>query len=61
MSDPVIEELWNIKDAIAKAHNYDVDALLDHLEEQGKHRKNELVDLAARKKLSKENKSRPEE
>lgn len=61
MADPIIEELWQIKDAIAEEHNYDVDALIDHLQEQGKNRKNTVVDLAARKRAARKKDKRAEE
>ena len=31
MPDELIEELWQIKDGIAREHGYDVDALVAHL------------------------------
>jgi len=31
MADEIIEKLWSIKDAIAREHDYDVDALVAHL------------------------------
>ncbi len=31
MPDEIIKELWEIKDAIAREHGYDVDSLAAHL------------------------------
>jgi len=31
MADEIIRELWQIKDAMAREHGYDVDALVAHL------------------------------
>ena len=36
MPDELIEELWQIKDGIAREHGYDVDALVAHLPDPGK-------------------------
>ena len=34
MADGIIEELWRIKDGIAREYRYDVDALVAHLREE---------------------------
>jgi hypothetical protein len=34
MSDKIIEELWQIKDSIAREHRYDIEALVAHLQNQ---------------------------
>ena len=34
MADDIIEELWRIKDGIAREYGYDVDALAAHLATQ---------------------------
>ena len=31
MADEIIEELWRIKDGIAREHRYDLDTLVAHL------------------------------
>ena len=49
MSDPVIEELWQIKDALARECGYSVDTLLDCLATRGQQRQARYVDLAASK------------
>lgn len=50
MSDEIIKELWKAKDAIAREHGYDVDALVANL--QAKHRGDarHVVDLHAMRK-----------
>ena len=32
MSDQIIEELWQIKDSIAREHDYDIESLVAHLQ-----------------------------
>ena len=32
MSDKIIEELWQIKDSIAREHDYDIESLVAHLQ-----------------------------
>jgi hypothetical protein len=34
MADTTLQELWSIKDNIAKAHNYDLDSLVCYLKEK---------------------------
>ncbi len=45
MADPIIEELWDVKDAIAREHGYDVDALVDALQEKSRARGASTIDL----------------
>ena len=52
MADEIITELWKIKDAIAREHGYDVDALIKHLKAQRRFQDRKLVDLSARKKAT---------
>jgi hypothetical protein len=33
-ADPILEEVWRIKDEIAKEFNYDLDALVKYLQEK---------------------------
>ncbi len=47
MSDELIEELWQIKDSIAREHGYDVDALVAHLRTQERMESRRVVDLHA--------------
>jgi hypothetical protein len=39
MADEIIEELWGIKDALAKEADYDVDKLIELLQVRQKQRK----------------------
>lgn len=39
MADPIIEELWNAKDELAKAYSYDLKALANYLQEKANARK----------------------
>ena len=32
VSDEIIEELWQIKDSIAREHDYDIESLVAHLQ-----------------------------
>jgi len=34
MTDPTLQELWAIKDNLAKEHAYDLDSLVDYLKEK---------------------------
>ena len=36
MSDEIIEELWRIKDSIAREHGYDIEALVAYLQSKEK-------------------------
>ena len=47
MADEIIEELWNIKDGIAREHDYDVDALVPHLTAFAPSPGQRVVDLRA--------------
>ena len=47
MSDELIEELWQIKDSIAREHEYDVDALVAHFRTQERMESRRVVDLHA--------------
>lgn len=48
MADPIIEELWDIKDGIAREHGYDLDALVAHLRARRSPGDECLVDLSGR-------------
>ena len=45
MADEIIEELWGIKDTIAKEADYDVDKLIELLQARQKQRKENSSDL----------------
>jgi hypothetical protein len=47
MADEIIEELWQIKDDIARECGYDLDALLAHLAAQMPFPSSPAVDLPA--------------
>ena len=50
MSDKIIEELWRIKDSIAREHGYDIKALVAHLQSKESAKDRRVVDLNALKK-----------
>jgi hypothetical protein len=52
MADEIITELWAIKDGIARQHGYDIDALIAHLQETGRAKNRQVVDLSARKRAA---------
>ena len=47
MADEIIEELWNMKDRIAREHDYDVDAIVAHLTALAPSPGRRVVDLRA--------------
>ena len=47
MPDELIEELWQIKDGIAREHGYDVDTLVAHLRTRERMGSRRVVDLRA--------------
>ena len=49
MADEIIEELWRIKDSIARDHAYSVDDLVAHLQAKGLSLGQKVVDLHAMK------------
>lgn len=57
MSDEIIEELWRIKDEIAREHGYNVESLAAYF--QGKERTGErqVMDLQSMKKAAGQGKS----
>ncbi len=48
MADEIIQELWAAKDAIAKEADYDIDKLVDRLEEQESQRRRDAVEATDR-------------
>ena len=46
MSDEIIEELWQVKDSLAKQFNYDLDALAAELQRRQKESGRRIVNLA---------------
>ena len=47
MSDKIIEELWQIKDSIAREHDYDIESLVAHLQTRQRSAGQQVVDLSA--------------
>ena len=47
MSDKIIEELWQIKDSIAREHDYDIESLVAHLQTRQRSAGRQVVDLSA--------------
>ncbi len=47
MSDKIIEELWQIKDSIAREHDYDIESLVAHLQTKQRSTDRQVVDLSA--------------
>jgi hypothetical protein len=45
MTDEIIEELWRVKDNIAKQFNYDIDALAAELQRRQKESGRQVVNL----------------
>ena len=52
MSDQIIEELWQIKDSIAREHDYDVESLVAHLQTKQRSADQQVVDLSALKRTA---------
>lgn len=51
MPDEIIEELWEIKDNIAREYDYDVEALVAHLQTRKRTEGRRVVDLASMTKI----------
>jgi hypothetical protein len=51
MADEIIEELWRIKDSIARDHAYSVDELVAHLQTKGLLPGQKVVDLHAMRNM----------
>ncbi|MCI5148340.1 MAG: hypothetical protein D3916_02910 [Candidatus Electrothrix sp. MAN1_4] len=49
MADEIIEELWKIKDSIARDHAYSVEDLVAHLKAKGLSHGQNVADLQAMK------------
>ena len=47
MADEIIQELWRIKDKIAREYDYDLDALVAHLRDEGRKTRRSPVDLSS--------------
>ena len=51
MTDPIIKELWEIKDAMAREYEYDLDLLIAHLRKPQCVGTPKEVNLAKEKKI----------
>ena len=52
MSDQIIEELWQIKDSIAREHGYDIESLAAYLQTKQRSADQQIVDLSALKRTA---------
>ena len=52
MPDEIIEELWQIKDCMAREHGYDIDAFVTHLQSRKRPVDRQVVDLRAMKEAA---------
>ncbi len=52
MPDEIIQELWQIKDSMARECEYDIDMLVDHLQTRQRTADQKVVDLRAMKEAS---------
>lgn len=55
MADEIIEELWKIKDGIAREYGYNVDAFVAHFKTKGLLAGQKVVDLRAEKTTAGQN------
>jgi len=51
MKNEILEELWNIKDQVAKESNYDIEQLAKSLRIKEKEEKANVVDLTSNKQI----------
>ena len=49
MPDEIIQELWQIKDSMAREYKYDIDMLVAHLQTRQRTAGQRIVDLRAMK------------
>ncbi len=52
MSDKIIEELWEIKDGLARESGYNIDVLISQLQDGRRDNGHQVCDLAARKRAA---------
>ena len=52
MPDEIIEELWRIKDEIAREHGYDVESLATYLQSKDRTSERQVVDLQSQRKIA---------
>ncbi len=53
MKDNILKELWNVKDSIAKEHNYNIDNLVNFFKDKENKNKKDVVNLTTDKKSKK--------
>ena len=58
MSDKIIEELWQIKDSIAREHDYDIESLAAYLQTKQRSADQHVVDLSTLKRTADQGASR---
>lgn len=51
MKNPILEELWNVKDEIARECDYDLDKLYERLRQMQDDGKHKVVDFSERIKV----------
>ena len=61
MSDQIIEELWQIKDNIAREHDYDIESLVAHLQTKQRSADQQVVDLSALKRTADQGAPEPQD
>jgi len=61
MSDQIIEELWQIKDSIAREHDYDIESLVAHLQTKQRSADQQVVDLSALKRTADQGTPEPQD
>ena len=49
MADEIIEELWKVKDSIAREHGYDIERIVAHFRKKKRPTSQHVVDLSVRK------------
>lgn len=52
MPNEIIEELWQIKDSMAREHGYDIDKFVAHLQSRQRTADRQVVDLWAIKEAA---------
>ena len=57
MPDEIIEELWRIKEGMAREHNHDIRALAAHLQSKKEAKRARLADLDTVNELSETDKA----
>ncbi len=61
MSDEIIEELWQIKDSIARELDYDIESLVAYLQSKQRPADQQVVDLSALKRAADQGTPEPQD